>query len=344
MKKSNAPTLWRWIPGIVVSLIAVIALISFVGIGDSLRIILSMPIVYLVVTALFTLLFLIVRSFGWKALLGEQASFKDTFLKINEGYFINNIFPFRLGEISRALFMGNTLNVHPAKILSSIVVERAFDMIILAILLLNMIPYAFGLEINQAYIWVLLISLVIGLLVLVLVVRYQNFVVKKLNWLGKKLPFLEKMVLPLVFSFLDGFKILTKPSQFFLGFFGVAGSWLVSLIQYSLFLRLMVPGAAWWWGAFSNVAMALGIALPSAPGGVGIFEGTIIAVLKLFDINETTALAYALVLHVVHFLITALIGLFALYKDGISLKGLYSRLMNQKLKPTESQQRGEVND
>ncbi len=344
MKKSNAPTLWRWIPGIVVSLIAVIALISFVGIGDSLRIILSIPIVYLVVTALFTLLFLIVRSFGWKALLGEQASFKETFLKINEGYFINNIFPFRLGEISRALFMGNTINVHPAKILSSIVVERAFDMIILAILLLNMIPYAFGLEINQAYIWVLLISLVIGLLVLVLVVRYQNFVVKKLNWLGKKLPFLEKMVLPLVFSFLDGFKILTKPSQFFLGFFGVAGSWLVSLIQYSLFLRLMVPGAAWWWGAFSNVAMALGIALPSAPGGVGIFEGTIIAVLKLFDINETTALAYALVLHVVHFLITALIGLFALYKDGISLKGLYSRLMNQKLKPTESQQRGEVND
>jgi uncharacterized protein (TIRG00374 family) len=310
----------------------------------SLRIILSIPIVYLAITALFTILFLIVRSFGWKALLGDRATFKESFLKVNEGYFINNIFPFRLGEISRALFMGNTLKVHPAKILSTIVVERAFDLIILAILLLNMIPYALGLEINKIYIWVLLISMLLGLLFLFLVVRYQKFVIKKLSLLGKKLPFLEKMVLPLIYSFLEGFNILTKPSQFFLGFLGVAGSWFVSLFQYSLFLRLMVPNAAWWWGAFCNVAMAFGIALPSAPGGVGIFEGTIIAVLKLFEINETTALAYALVLHVVHFLITAVIGLFALYRDGISLKGLYSRLMNQQLQTMESQQRGEVND
>jgi hypothetical protein len=240
--------------------------------------------------------------------------------------------------------MGNTLGVHPAKILSTIVVERAFDLIILAILLLNMIPYAFGLEINQAYIWILLISMLVGLVVLLLVVRNQDFVIKKLTLAGRKIPFLEKWVMPLMYSFLDGFKVLTRPSQFILGFLGVAGSWFVSLIQYSVFLRLMVPDAAWWWGAFSNVAMALGIALPSAPGGVGIFEGTIIAVLKLFEINETTALAYALILHVVHFLVTAMIGLFALYRDGISLKGLFSRLMNQELKPNGPQLRGEIND
>jgi uncharacterized protein (TIRG00374 family) len=344
VKKSNALKHWRWIPGVGISLIAVIALISFVGIGESLREIQSIPPPYVAITALFTLLFLTVRSLGWKALLSEHATFKETFLKVNEGYFINNIFPFRLGEISRALFMGNTLAIHPAKILSSIVVERVFDLIILAILILTMLPYAFGLDINQAYIWVLLITMVLGLLILIFMVRNQDFVIKQLTRLGKKIPLLEKMVLPLVYSFLDGFNVLTKPSQFVFGFLGVSGSWFISLIQYSLFLKLMVPEADWWWGAFSNVAMALGIALPSAPGGVGIFEGTIIAVLKLFEINETTALAYALVLHVVHFLITAVIGLFALYRDGISLKGLFSRLLNQELKSSKSQYRGEINE
>ncbi len=313
-------------------------------IGDSFRIIQATPIAYLAITALFTILFLMVRALGWKALLGRKASFKESFLKVNEGYFINNIFPFRLGEISRALFMGNTLGVHPAEILSTIVIERAFDMIILAVLLLNMLPYAFGLEINPVYLWVLLVSMLLGLVVLFVVVRKQAFVINKLSWLGKKVPLLQKVILPLAVSFLEGFKILTKPSQFFLGFLGVAGSWLVSLIQYSLFLRLLVPDAAWWWGAFSNVAMALGIALPSAPGGVGIFEGTIIAVLKLFAIHESTALAYALVLHIVHFGITAVIGLLALYRDGVSLKGLFSRLTNQRLTPTKSQQPGEVHD
>lgn len=307
-------------------------------------IITSTPLSHIAIVAFFTLSFLTVRSLGWKALLGKNATFIETFLKVNEGYFVNNIFPFRLGEISRALFMGNTVKENPAKILSTIVVERVFDLIILAILLLNMLPYAFGLDLNPRFLWIILISMVAGLVVLFVIVRNQSFVREKLAWLGKKIPVFEKLGLPLAYSFLGGFQILTSPRQFVMGFLGVAGSWLVSLCQYSVFLLLMVPNAEWWWGAFSNVAMALGIALPSAPGGVGIFEGTIIAALNLFSIPEATALAYALLLHVVHYIITALIGLYALYRDGVSVKGLFSNLRNQKINTQEVHQSGEINE
>lgn len=278
----------------------------------------------------FTLSFLVVRSLGWKALLGSKASFKESFFKTTEGYFINNIFPFRLGEISRALFMGNTLGVSPVQILSTIIVERVFDLIILAILILNMLPFALGLAINATYIWAMLGTLVVGLILLYIIVRNSAYTENFLNTIGEKIPFLNRFIIPILKSFLNGFQILTDPSQFVLGFIGIAGSWLVSLIQYSLFLFLLFPNADWWWGAFSNVATAFGLALPSAPGGLGIFEATIIAALSLFEVPETIGLAYALVLHVVHYIITALIGIYALYRDGVSLKGLFTKLMGQK--------------
>ncbi len=329
MKKSTPSIFWRWAPGILISVAAIIVLVSLVGIQDSFSIIFSTPIPYIILVGLFSLMFLLVRSFGWKILLGKKASYKETFLKISEGYFINNIFPFRLGEISRALFMGHAMQVHPMEILSTIVVERVFDLIILAVLILNMLPYALGLSLDAAYFWVLMIIVLLGLGVLFVLVQNESWVLKKMDQIGKRFPFLNKFVFPYLKYFLSGFKILKNPIQFIGGFLGVAGSWLVSLVQYSLFLWLMFPEADWWWGAFSNVAMALGIALPSAPGGVGIFEGTIIAALKVFNIPESLSLAYALVLHIVHYIITAAIGLFALYRDGVSLKGLFSKLIRQ---------------
>ncbi len=86
-----------------------------------------------------------------------------------------------------------------------------------------------------------------------------------------------------------------------------------------------------WWGAFANTIMAMGIALPSAPAGLGIFETSIVAALNLFGINEALALAYAIILHVTQFVITAFIGLYALLRDGHSIRGLFSNLLKQQI-------------
>ena len=340
----NSLNFVRWVPGLVISAIAIFALVRFVRIGDSIIILRNSNPWLLLLAAGFTVLFLVVRAFGWKSLLGEKATYSETFLKLGEGYFINNIFPLRLGEISRALFMGVSMDVNPGQVLSTIVIERVFDLLILAVSLLIMLPFALGMDWVKTVAWGILIAMLFGLLILYLITRNQSRVNKYLVRLGDRFAFFKKYINPFITSLIIGFQALKRPSQLIFGFLGILGSWLVSFIQYSLFLFLMAGTIKFWWGAFANTIMAMGIALPSAPAGLGIFETSIVAALNLFGINQALALAYAIILHVAQFVITAFIGLYALLKDGHSIRGLFSNLLKQQKIGSEEKYLGVENE
>ena len=323
-------TIWRWIPGFLLSFIAIFALVKLVPIDKAIEVLKTTPFVYYLLSALFTLFFLLVRTIGWRALLGFKAEYKDTFLKLCMGYFINNIFPFRMGEISRALFMGASLKVNPGQVLSSIFIERIFDLIILAFFLLIMLPYVVGMAWIKTTAWFILGIMIIGLILLIFVIRNSQSVMSFLDRLSKKSNFFLKLFIPFIVSIIGGFTNLRNPKHFIVGFLGVLGSWLVSFVQFSLFLFLLNGSSTWWWGAFANTILALGVALPSAPAGLGIYESSIVAGLKLFSIDESIALAYALILHISQFILIAVLGLYALMRDGYSLRNLFSQLVNFK--------------
>ena len=93
---------------------------------------------------------------------------------------------------------------------------------------------------------------------------------------------------------------------------------------------MFAQNTEWWWGAFANTILALGVALPSAPAGLGIYESSVVAGLKLFNIDESIALAFAIVMHVSQFVLIAGLGLFALMRDGLSMRSLFSELLKFK--------------
>lgn len=319
-------TVWRWIPGFLLSFIAIYALIKFVPIDQALKLLKNIPFWYYIFSAAFTLLFLLVRTLGWRALLSFRPTYMNTFWKLCLGYFINNIFPFRLGEISRAVFMGASLRVNPGQILSSIFIERVFDLIILAFFLLLMLPFVVGMTWIKTTAWLILGVMFIGLVILFFVIKnstpFENFLQK----IGKKSKIISKVIIPFTLSLLAGFKTLKNPKQFAVGFLGVLASWLVSFVQFSLFLFILTGTSEWWWGAFANASLALGIALPSAPAGLGIYESAIVAGLKLFNIDESLALVYALIMHISQFVLIGILGLYAISRDGYSFKNLFSQL------------------
>jgi hypothetical protein len=326
----NKNVFWRWIPGLLLSAIAIFALFKMVPIDKAIVVLKNTPFTYYLFSALFTLIFLLVRTIGWRALLGFRASYKETFLKLSLGYFINNIFPFRLGEISRAIFMGASIKVNPGQILSSIFIERILDLLILAFFLLIMLPQVVGMVWIKTTAWIILVLMVIGLVVLFLIILNSSKVESILEKLGKKSNFFKRLVIPFFISLLDGLMSLKNPKQFFIGLLGVLGSWLVSFIQFSILLSMFAQNTEWWWGAFANTILALGVALPSAPAGLGIYESSVVAGLKLFNIDESIALAFAIVMHVSQFVLIAGLGLFALMRDGLSMRSLFSELLKFK--------------
>ena len=71
------------------------------------------------------------------------------------------------------------------------------------------------------------------------------------------------------------------------------------------------------------ILSAVGMALPSSPGAVGVFEAAVIFALnQLFHVDKETALAIGFLLHMIQFIPTTLIGLFVLAKSGLKLKNI----------------------
>ena len=67
---------------------------------------------------------------------------------------------------------------------------------------------------------------------------------------------------------------------------------------------------------------SLGMAVPAAPGGIGVFEAAMVAALGWFGVDRHEALACALVTHMLQFVPTTIAGVAVLAKSGLRMRGL----------------------
>lgn len=272
------------------------------------------------------------RALTWWILLKRKASYPRTVLILNEGYLLNNLFPFRLGELGRSVLMGEASHTGPFYVLPTIILERSFDLLIAAGLLLASLPFVFGADWAQ--------PLAVATLSVILIAFFFIYIGAKKRttwrpWLDRLLarwPAFRTLVLPWFDSVLDGFEIVTNPAQFLLAFGCMIASWMLALAQYTILLDNFAPQALFWWPAFILGVAAFGVALPSAPASLGVFEASVVGSMALLGVPAALALAYALVIHLIHFVITGTIGLYGLYREGDTLLGIYRRIVSSRSK------------
>src|SRR5688572_22776351 len=90
---------------------------------------------YVALSALLVLITISIRGFRWMVLTNRRLSFADGFWLFNIGFLFNNILPARLGEIARAVLAGRRPQMHFTSALSSIIIERLFDMVAVVIMI-----------------------------------------------------------------------------------------------------------------------------------------------------------------------------------------------------------------
>ncbi len=319
----------RWLPGVVISAIALVAVFKFTHWQDLSTAIQAIQPVYLAAAIGLTLLSLITKSMTWRTLLDNRVSIWKTFFIVNEGYLLNNIFPLRAGEIGRAVFMGQTSGLGAFHVLSTIVIERAFDIGIAAGLLLATLPMALGMEWAKSAAVITLGLVVAGFVALFFMANNRERVHQMVGWLGQKSGLIQRWIVPQLESLLRGFEVLTRPSQFFASLFWVVVTWIIWVSIYYVMLLSIAPGAPLWWGAFVDSFLAMGLAMPSAPAGIGVFEASMVASMALLGIPSSSALAYAITMHAMQFVITGILGLFGLIREGRSIKNLFSKDLKQ---------------
>jgi len=106
--------------------------------------------IFVLLSVTFDMFAFLSRARRWNLLIypmGHKPSFRNTFHALMTGYFANLAIP-RIGEITRCVALGKKDNIPVDKLIGTVVIERAVDMISLVIIMIIMI-FTSGDKINQ---------------------------------------------------------------------------------------------------------------------------------------------------------------------------------------------------
>ncbi len=313
------------VPGILVSLLMLVILFRFFDWKDVLDALRQAEWKYLFLAVPIYLLSYVLRAFAWWTILKEAVSYWRVFLTMHIGYLLNNVLPFRLGELGRAYLLGKD-GLGFWRVFSSILIERAFDMIIAVGLVLGILPFVLISSNTQQVAILIGVIVFLGLLILYLLARNRIWAVAKFERLGARWPLLLRLGKNRLDAFLEGLEVLTSPSRFARVLISLAVSWMMAIsIQY-LVLRAFYPDARILHALTTQGISALGVALPSSPGYIGVFEAAIVGALALFGISFSMAFAYALTLHLMYILMTGVFGAYGLAISRISLGEIFQNV------------------
>ena len=316
----------NWLPGVLFSLLAIFILSRIVSWQQLVHALQSVDLRVMVPALVFFMLGLFTRALAWQTILQRKVPYWKTFFALNEGYLLNNIFPLRLGELGRAVLLGRSSGLGTLPVLSSIVVERSFDLAISACLLLITLPMALNMSWARPLAWGILLLVAAALFVLALGARYRERITAYAVNRGADRTKIGHWLLPKTESLLSGFAALTDIRLFAASFGLLSLSWVFAVTEDWFLVRGFVPNAPFWWGAFIIGAAALGGAIPSSSGAVGVLEAAVVSALVVLGMNQSVALAYGIVMHMIQLAISSTLGMIGLARDGESLAGIYNEL------------------
>jgi uncharacterized protein (TIRG00374 family) len=223
---------------------------------------------------------------------------------------VNNIVPAKLGELAKAFYLRRECRFSLSRSITMVFWERFFDLN--AILAMGLVV-AFHFNLKMAF--VPLAAAVGGIWVGLWVVRqYPDFVGRIIEKLpsNRLAEFLAELKLQVLHGVTPGFMTLLGLYTLVCWILYAGSTFLVLLWVADLPLTFGQAAAVF-------VISSLGMAMPSSPGALGVFEAAVVFSLGLFSVDRAQALATGLVLHMVQYIPVTVAGLLVLAKSGLKL-------------------------
>lgn len=291
----------------------------------------SMDLVVLFPALGLTFVVVWLRALRWRLLLLVlgKVSREETFRASVIGYMVNYLLPIRVGELVRAYLVASDEGLSTHATFATVVVERVID-IFTVLLILAVVSLSTDLVRTNPHFASVLRASGLGLLVVgSLVVSLLWAVRRHRYWLNRVLRGPGARWL-LAFgrhawrldAFADGLTLISRPGLVFWFLIQTAAIWIASVGQIEVLLagfHLTLPWAAGW---LMLVSLAIGVALPAAPGLVGTFHYAAIVVLVVYGVERADAISYAIVLHAVSVVPILALGLFFVWLRGLSFRKL----------------------
>jgi glycosyltransferase 2 family protein len=285
-----------------------------------------------VVVVLSVVASLLARAARWQIcfLPDRRVAFRPALSTLTISYMASTFLPFRAGELVRAVFLGHREDMPVPRVLGTILLEKLFDFLGIGVLLVILLAIAPELpsQARGAGQFIVL-AILLGFGFVVALAMWREPTLRLFAFFDRHLPFgLSQRVRLTVIAghFAEGTDSLREPRLWIslLGWTGI--TWTLSVVGSwagtealnlhadlgALILLSVLPSAAQ--------------SLPSSPGYVGVYHAAAALALTSFGVDQTAAVATAVLIHAASYGILVVLGLVALWVDGYSIGDLRASL------------------
>jgi len=274
---------------------------------------------------------LVIRTWRWHWLLyhTKTARFYSLFSSLMIGTAANMVLPARAGEFIRAYFLGRQEKISKTTAFATIVVERIFDGLTILLFLLLVVILTGAKSDEIRYMGYLGAAFYLGVLLgLFLLYFRKDFLVHLIKALLPQ-PLVAKIV-GILDAFLEGMQVMRNGRQLLMVVLLSLATWVgFALSFWPILLAFDFGAPVPYYAAFLVIAFdALGLTIPGAPAGIGIFQYVTVVALRIaFTLSgaelaanfDEVAAAFSLVLHFSQVAPEVLIGLYCFLRENVSL-------------------------
>jgi uncharacterized protein (TIRG00374 family) len=325
---------WRGALGILLSVLLLAFTLRGVDFGDVARALRASSLsLFLLATVAGTLIFPL-RARRWKTILApidDQIPFAPLWRSTAIGMMVNNVLPARAGELARAFALTRERPSIPfSASFASLAVDRLFDaFVVMSLMLLAMLDPAFprgervaGQLVSHWVMWGTIVA-VLFLAVVYLVVFFPQAIVRLYQALARRVaPRLEQRGSDVLLAFASGLSVLRSPPRFVAVLAWTVAHWVLNAFAWWIACKavgIAVPFS----GMFVLQGLiAIGVALPSAPGFFGVFEALGREGLGIYGVDPTLAVTWAIGFHLLSFIPITLIGGYYFVRLGLRFRDL----------------------
>ncbi len=277
---------------------------------------------------------LVTRAIRWGVffLPDRRVPFRPLFGTLAISYMASTFLPLRAGELLRPVFLGQRQGLSAPRVLATILLEKLFDFLALAVMLGLLVATTPLPDLAEAAGVTITTFILVGFGFVVALAIWRAPTLRLLGWVEARLPFGMRGWLRLAEAarqFAEGTDPLRVGRVWALLLVWTGITWLFALASnwsgaLALGVHLSVPALM-----FLTVLTSTGQAVPSSPGYVGVYHAAATFALTFFGIDGPLALAIALVTWAVSYGTLVVLGLVAFWIGGYTFGDLLSGLRGQ---------------
>ena len=271
------------------------------------------------------------RAIRWRPILHSvvpNLPFGPLWRSTAIGMMVNNVIPARAGELARAFALSRERPDVPfSASFASLAVDRLFDgVVLLALMVLATLDPVFpsGTLISGFTVlrWIGGSATIIGIGVLgIVAIAYFPDRIERLFEVivGKVAPATEAKGIAFIRSFTAGLGVLRHPGRALVVLWWTVVHWVLNGIAFWIAFKAVgidLPISA---GMFLQGLVAIGVALPAAPGFFGVFEAFGKTGLAVYGIPGSLAVTWAIGYHVLSYIPITAMGTWYFTRLGLSL-------------------------